>query len=627
MNLFKNIKGVLMPNAENKEAEGKIGEKQVQKAWEILLKYKRDKNQLEEKIVANEQWWKLRHWDNSGEKTTPSAWLWNVIVSKHADAMDAYPEPNLLPRAFDDEAEAKKLSSIIPVILEQNNFRQVYSDIQWYKLKQGTGIYGIFWDNTKHGGLGDITIKKVDGLSLFWEGGISDIQNSKHLFYATLTDTEDLEAQYPQYNGAFGGDRYVVARYLYDDNVDTTGKTTVVDWYYHEYNAEGKKILHYCKFAGSKVLFATENQPEQYPNGWYDHGMYPFVVDPLFTIEGSPFGYGYIDEGKGVQEQIDKLSHAAVTNALLAAKPRYFIRGDGAVNEEEFADWTKDFVHTNGNLGQDSILEIKVNLLNGNYLNLLESKINELKETSGNRDVNNGGSSAGATAASAIAAMQESGGKLSRDASAMSYEGFKLVVNQCIELIRQFYDLPRQFRITGAEGHNEFVSYDNTGIKPQAMQMNGMMTDLLRKPEFDIEVSAQKASVYSKMAQNELAIQLYNLGVFAPQNADNALSLLDIMDFNHKEDVIQRVKMNGDLQARLVQLGQFALTLANRYEPQAMNAIAQIIGLSGGGTTNAEFGMRNAELGSVDQLGGAKPEEHGRVQNARAQTQESVMPN
>lgn len=625
MGVLDKVKGVFMPNNSSENSFDPIGEEQIKKAWEILRKYKEDRAQLEEKIKANEDWWKLRHWQNKKENVSPSAWLWNVIVSKHADAMDAYPEPNLLPRAADDKAEAKKLTDIIPVILEQNDFEEVYSDIQWYKLKQGAGIYGIFWDNTKHNGLGDITIKRVDGLSLFWEGGIDDIQKSKNIFYATLADTEDLEKQYPEYAGKLGGDKYVVPKYNTDDKVNTDGKTTVVDWYYHGFNAEGKKVLHYCKFAADHVLFSTENEPDQYPNGWYDHGMYPFVVDCLFAIEGTPFGYGYIDVGKGVQEQIDKLGQAVVTNALLAAKPRYFIRGDGNVNEEEFADWTRDFVHTNGNLGQDSILEIKVDLLNGNYLALIDSKINELKETSGNWDANNGGSTSGVTAASAIAAMQEAGGKLSRDSSRLSYSAYRLVINQCIELIRQFYDIPRSFRITGETGEQDFVTYANNGIRPQMMRMGGVGMDLLRKPEFDIEVTAQKASVYSKMSQNELAIQLYNLGVFNPQNVDNALSLLEIMDFNHKEDVVQRVQMNGDLQTRLVQLGQFALTLANRYEPQAMNMVMQMV--TGGGGGAIPGAPIDTQTFNTDSLGGIKPEEHGRVRNARAQTQESVMPN
>lgn len=38
------------------------------------------------------------------------------------------------------------LTSIIPVILDQNDFEETYSDVQMYKLKTGTGVYGVFWD-------------------------------------------------------------------------------------------------------------------------------------------------------------------------------------------------------------------------------------------------------------------------------------------------------------------------------------------------------------------------------------------------------------------------------------------------------------------------------------------------
>ena len=44
-------------------------------------------------------------------------------------------------------------------------------------------------------------------------------------------------------------------------------------------------------------------------------------------------------------------------------------------------------------------------------LNVLEMKIDELKETSSNRDVSQGSSSGGVTAAAAIAALQEAGNK------------------------------------------------------------------------------------------------------------------------------------------------------------------------------------------------------------------------
>lgn len=595
----------------------------VRKAREELRRYKADKAHFDAKTIANEDWWKLRHWEamrKEGKKPpAASAWLWNVIVSKAADASDAFPEPNILPRARDDEEEAKKLSEIIPVVLDQNDFERTYNDVQTYKLKQGTGVYGIFWDSTKHNGLGDISIKKVDPLSLFWEGGISNIQDSKSVFYEHLVHKDTVEELYPELKDKLKGKYKEAAEYRYDDTVNTDDKVAVIDWYYRK----GGK-LHYCKFVGDEVLFATENEPQTYPNGWYDHGMYPFEFDVLFGIEGTPCGYGYIDICKDAQEQLDVLNDALIRNAVMASKPRYFIHGDGAINEEEFADWTKDFVHTNGNLGQDSILKIEVPLLSGTFQNLVQMKVEELKETSGNRDASNGGTTSGVTAASAIAAMQEASGKLSRNAARMAYDCYKRVIIQCIELIRQFYDAPRQFRIIGESGHTEFTQYSNENLKPMHQGMMGGVDLGFRKPEFDIDVAAEKQSPYTKMSQNELALQFYNLGFFAPQQADVALACLDMMDFDRKDDVVEKIEGNATLQQKVVQLAQIALTLAKDNAPELMPMIAQTVGIGGGAAPM--MGEPTGGLVETDSLGGAKPKEHGRVSNARAQTQESVLP-
>lgn len=612
---------------ETVEAASVIGQavtsETIKKARKELRQYKTDKKHFDQKTIDNEDWWKLRHWEQMRKKDekrpAASAWLWNVIVSKSADAYDAYPEPNILPRMSDDVDEAKKLSSIIPVVLDQNDFKVTYNEVQSYKNRQGTGVYGIFWDNTKHNGLGDITIKKVDPLSLFWEGGISDIQDSKSVFYEHLVHKETIEEQYPELKDKLKGRYREASEYRYDDTVNTDDKVAVVDWYYRK----GGK-LHYCKFVEDEVLFATENQPEQYPNGWYDHGKYPFEFDVLFNIEGTPCGYGYIDICKDTQEQLDVLNDALIRNAVMASKPRYFVRGDGSINEEEFGDWTKDFVHTNMNLGQDSIAPISVPLLSGTFQNLVQMKVEELKETSGNRDASNGGSASGVTAASAIAAMQEASGKLSRASSGMAYECYKRVIKQCIELIRQFYDAPRQFRIIGESGHTEFTQYSNENLKPIHQGMMGGVDFGYRVPEFDIDVSAQKASPYTKMSQNELALQFYNLGFFEPQRTDVALACLDMMDFDRKDDVVENIERNGTMQQRLVQVAQIALTLAKDNAPEMMPMIAQAVGIGGGAAPVS--GEPTDGLVQTDSLGGMESDEHHRVSKARATTQQSVMP-
>ena len=185
-----------------------VGRAQIQAANMTLQKYKEGKANLERKIVDNEQWYKLRHWecmrDKKSEIQPVSAWLFNCIANKHADAMDSFPSPNILPREEGDRAQAQMLTSVIPVILDQCDYEQVYSDTWMYKLKTGTGVYGVFWDKSKLSGLGDISICKVDLLNLFWEPGITDIQRSRNLFHVELCDNELLLQSYPSLEGKLG---------------------------------------------------------------------------------------------------------------------------------------------------------------------------------------------------------------------------------------------------------------------------------------------------------------------------------------------------------------------------------------------------------------------------------------
>ena len=603
--------------------EQPIGREAVHKATQILQKYKEGKANLERRIIDNEQWYKLRHWEsmrksNTNDVEPTSAWLFNCIANKHADAMDNFPSPNVLPREEGDKAEAEMLTSILPVILDQNDFEKTYDEVWNYKLKSGTGVYGVFWDSSKLNGLGDISIQKVDLINLFWESGITDIQKSRNLFHVELCDNDVLIGRYPQLQGKLGKSTIDIAKYVYDDSVDTSEKSVVVDWYYKKMNSQGKQVLHYCKYVNDEVLFATENDPNFAERGFYDHGRYPFEFDPLFRVEGTPAGFGYIDVGKSAQEYIDRGNQAIMQNMLSNARPRHFIRSDGSVNEKEYADMTKDFIHVDGNLGQDSILPVAGKPLSDIYVQVINNKIDELKETTGNRDVSTGGTTSGVTAGSAIAAMQEAGSKLSRDSNKASYRVFRQICLMCIELIRQFYDLPRCFRIIGENGVARFVQYSNQGIVPQAQGMDFGMDMGMRIPLFDIEVTAQKQSPYSKMSQNELALQFYQAGFFNPAMADQALVCLDMMDFDRKEFIMQKIAQNGGMLQQMMMLAQMVDAKGGGGEITA--GLAQQFGVPVPGVSDTNVSDKEA-LGGESGSG-----EAANTKKARQRVAESTSP-
>ena len=627
-------------------ARPRIGPEELRRANGILKKYKEGKARLEQRIIDNEQFWKLRHWEqmekegqggNSGDPQPASGWLVNCILSKHADAMDCYPAPTVLPREPDDRLEAQRLSRILPVVLKKNQFNRTYSSAWWYKLKSGCAVYGVFWDGTKLGGLGDISVKRMDLLNLFWEPGVTDIQDSAHFFSTELVDNERLLADYPQLEGKLGRGGFTLSRYLYDDTVDTTGKSLVVDWYYHT-AVEGRRVLQYCKYVGETVLYATENDtvqptetrflgtdeegrpvmgqapcgPSMAQRGWYDHGKYPFVFDVLFPEEGTPCGYGYIDLCKSPQKQIDLMNQAILKNTLANATPRFFIRSDGAVNENEYADWTRPFVHTNGNLGSDSIAPIRAGSLDSVYVAILNNKIAEMKETTGNRDVANGGTAAGVTAGTAIAALQESSGKLSRNMIDDGYEAFADVVTLCIELIRQFYEMPRQFRLLGAMGTEEFVSYDRSGLQPRVMD-DGVNVSY-RVPEFDLEIGAERESPYRTAEANQLALQLFQMGFFREDLADQALRCLELMDFKNK-DQLARIISGGRTQA--------AEMAAMR---QQLLQLAQVVDEAKGTHLAERLAAEQADGGSAAPGTSRDAAARGAMERSRQQSREVVRP-
>lgn len=625
-----------------------IGEAEVRRAMEILKKYKAGKKNLEDRVIDDEQFWKMRHWEqmrtgNPHDPKPASGWLLNVVLNKHADLMDNYPEPNCLPRAEDDKEEAKKLSKILPVVLEQNDFLYTYNVNSLKKVKSGTGIYGVFWDTSKLNGLGDIKITSIDSLNIFWEPGVEDIQDSENVFSVDLVNKSKLIAKYPQLAERLkSGDNVGISKYIYDDAVDTSEKALVVDWYYKK-----NGILHFVKFVEDVVLYATENDTQvptkpapaldengnamviEQPvgksmaeSGLYDHGKYPFIFDVQFKEEGTPCGYGYIDICKDAQIQIDAMNQAMLKNTLLNSTPRFFVRNDGSVNEMEYADWTKPFVHTDGNLGEDSINPINTPMLSPVYVTFLQNKIQELRETSGNTESATGVSSSSVTAASAIAALQEASGKLSRTSSKISWRAFKEVCLICIELIRQFYDMPRTFRITGEYGVEEFTTFDNSGLLPQ-YQGTAFGEDMgYRTPVFDIDVVPQNESKYTKAEYNQLALEFYSAGMFNPQMSDQALTALSMMDFKGKETLEQKISQNGTMFQQIIMMQQQMLKMAQIIDSQNGTNMAEQIAMGVTGNSQPIPGG-NIKPEVSEQMGGSG---QAITEKARARTQQSTEP-
>ena len=601
-----------------------VDREMINKLTFILLEYKSGKASIDRRVRASEEWWRKRNAERAAVETgkeitgtieAETSWLHNVLTNKHADALEAYPIANVLPREAGDKLDAWALSHILPVVFEQNKFPKVYDRVIWSKMKFGTGIYQVTWDANKLNGLGDVEFRRTNILNLFWEPEIDDIQDSRYVFHVEIQDKDELREQYPQLEGKVLQSVITPVEMPKDDHASDAHKVAVIDCYYKKWQG-GRKVLHYVKYVGDTVLYATENDPVRKERGLYDHGLYPFVFDVLFPIEDSCAGYGYVDICANAQIRIDLLNTAFTRNTLAGATPRYFCRNDGGVNKEQFCDLNEMLIDVDGNLGDDSLRVVDYKPLSGNYINHLNATIDEIRETSGNTETATGSSTHGVTAASAFAALQEAAGKLSRASTTVSWDAYSDVTYMVIELIRQFYDMPRQFRITGDMGVARFVPFSNQFIKPQAQGTLGGVDLGYRQPVFDLQVVPQKKTVYTKLSQNELAIQFYSLGFFNPQMTDQALAALEMMDFDGKDELAQRIKQNGDMFQLLQLYKAMAATLAAKHEPQLTG------GLLGAGRQQQPEKISGGEKPDLDRGSG----EESHVKKARQRAAEAGQP-
>ena len=509
-----------------------IGKSELRAAREELLAFRRAQEGFLARVKDEEEGYRLRVMpsptqNSNGEIFAPtSAWLFNALMQKHADLMETLPVAVCLPREESDEEDARALSAILPVILTRAGFEGAYSDNMWYKLKHGVCAWGVFWNNALENGLGDVDVRRVELGNLFWEPAVRDLQDSRSVYFVQECDVAALRARFPQYNGrsAEGVDAFFLPVGEHEDRV------TVVDWYYKKHLPNGRTCLHYCKFVGDTVLFASENDAA-YQSGWYEHGRYPFVLDVLYPIEGTSLGFGVIAVGRDPQAYIDRMDRNLLEYMDWATRVRYFCKRSTGINEEEFLDLSRRIVSVEGDPDEERLRQIEVSTLDPIWLNLKKDKIKELKETTANRDVLQGSTDTGVTAAAAIAALQESGNKTMRDMIGASYRAFESVVYLMIECIRQFYGEARCFRILGQGGEYHYLNWSNAGIKEQGLGLSVSGMPLSRLPIFDIDVRAQKQDPYTRYSYNELLKTLYGMGVFHPENAQAAQILLAAMDF------------------------------------------------------------------------------------------------
>ena len=530
---------------------GKLSPGFIEKANEAYHRYKSEMSEFREKVKDNDKWYKCNYGrpikPGMNEPGPATAYIANAIFNRYADFIDNFPVPNILERNPDYSEAAKKLRDIIPVILDITSFREKYKRNCYNKMKNGSGIYGVFYNEAEE----RIEITVVDILDFFCDIRVNDLEDSPFIFVRNAVDNELLREKYPRFKSLFEGGCTIEGR---EGSYSCDDRTEVIDCYYKKTDG----AVHMMKLVNESVVIDATEDIEGYENGLYAHGRYPFVIDNMYPDDDNLMGFSLIDITRNPQMYIDKLDAAILKNAMLSSHPRWLIKDTGGINKKEFSDMTKEVITSATDVDEKNIRMFQVNSLPAFVREHRECKIRELKEIAGNRDWNNGGTTGGVTAATAISALQKTGQKLSRANIDDTYDSYKRIIYMVIELVREFFDSERTYRITDENGRKQFIGFSNREMFVNERDVFGFeVRDSTRPAEFDVAVVPQKDNPFTSEANNKTINELWSAGYFQPQNMELSVMALRCMNFDSRDKLIGMMQEyldihKGDEEGKLV---------------------------------------------------------------------------
>lgn len=502
-----------------------------------------------DRLEQCEQMYQGKHWEgvaledpNEPRPTMPV--IFSTVENIKADLTDEFPEAVIRPEGPADEILAKTLTQVVAQTLEAGDYDAEYDKGSHDILVGGYKIEEVGWDATLNFGYGGAFIRHQSNENVLFDPLCAHIQDGRAVFKLDRLPKAWFEQHYPQHFPHMRADAETLPPDHGDHGVvearDKAGHMVLLEAWFRVFDPEtGKHAVHMVKLAGGQVL---ENSYHEKPEGYFLHGLYPFVVTPLYGIKGSPLGLGVVDMFANAQKYADKIDQVILKNAITAGRSRMLVQA-GAADLTDLADFGKEVVEVE-NIGGINWLQDKP--LPSYILSYMLNTRQAIKEESGSNDFSRGNATGGVTAASAITALQEMSGKRSRMEVRRAHYGFKQAVRMLVEVMREFEAVDREVDIT-------------VGGRPLKVIANKLMYKTIQGQalpiEFQISIKPVRETRFTKMANNELVLQFCSMF----QGQLDPVILMEAMEFAGQEVVLEKLraaqgKGAAILQAQLAEL-------------------------------------------------------------------------
>ncbi len=464
-----------------------------------------------ERMYRGDHWHDVPQNDpNEPRPVTPI--IQSTVENMKAELMDRIPEAVILAESPADTEIARVIEAIIKQNHDADGYAKEYRKIVHDLLVGGYCVQEVGYDNSLNGGLGGAFLRHVDARSILFDPLATDPQEARAVFKLSLRTREYIGSHFPKAApfltaDAFGKPDAVEDGILHADRQDAM---LFLEYWWREYDAETERYhVHMAQIAGNQVLADSR---EAKPDGLFEHGLYPFVVTPLFTRKGSCLGLGLVDMFETQQKYADKLDQIVLKNALMASHNKLLVTEASGFDTEDLRDWSKE-VHTGESL--NGVTWFSTPPLPAYIIGYIGSIRESIKQESGANEFSRGSANGGVTAASAIAAMQEMSNKRARMIARALHESFRDAIRLEIEVELEF---------------NFFTAAVNVIVDGKLKECTLKARCSCAVPEKGERCCRLSSTFRSRrsrrrntraMTQNELALRMLQSGMMTPAQAWN----------------------------------------------------------------------------------------------------------
>lgn len=477
-------------------------------------------------------------------KTLQLQTLKSTFNNSVADQMDNMPEARLLPEREELREVSEDMNDVMRFIFEQNNYESMHRRRVEDMFCTGTAITQIAWDEEMHNGKGNVALIRWPIEAFLWDPAAEDIQEARALIKVAWHPLSWYAARYPEQAKHIAAEDSAYSDVGLPDSwharlANDEPRAMLMEYWYRLYDAAKKRwTVNVAIMAGRALL---EHQEDVYA-----HGMYPFVLDVFDPVEGLPVGDGMVMELAPMMRYVNRYAHYIDENLRMSSKGRLLAREGAEIDMEALADWTRDII-----MGQ-RVSEEDVRWLQSKPLpqmapqQMMQFQA-DIKQDSGQNQFTRGETAGGVTAASAISALQEAGGKITRLRTNVLQQGFKKIAEQVLWLVAQFYDGDRTQLVTGKDGKPRQIDMDAARLMGSKRKKGGA----LPPPPYAVQVQVQRRNPLRVQAQNDLFIQAYTMAAQAEQAFPLTL-LFELLNVDGKERIMP-ILQAADAQAQQMQ--------------------------------------------------------------------------